>query len=378
MSLDIVLSRNMEAPILSNTFDNNQRVNSGIDANDYSRFSDLPEYEDDVAETPAKVEVKLSLTDTLSRANGFKDAGNSAFKRDDFTEAGKRYSDGILLLDGYTKSNEGSVDSEEINAMRTSLHGNNAMVFMKVENWNSAIFSATAVLKLEKKNVKALFRRGLSYHKLGFLEESKSDLMYLLEIDATNAPASKELAQVLKDIKENKQKEKLAFSKMFNKNIYADKESERVAKEKREEIQREKDNDEWIKSKLSRRSEGQEEISFEDWKKEKKESEEKRQAKEKECREVSKKEEAVELENKRAKKAELARSQVDKEGLQKMDDDDDDDSIYDEEDNKFLLETKKKGYCYFRNEQSKFAISLKCITRKRHYECLLFLLHLLA
>ena len=348
----------MEAPILSNTFDNNQRVNSGIDANDYSRFSDLPEYEDDVAETPAKVEVKLSLIDTLSHANGFKDAGNSAFKRDDFTEAGKRYSDGILLLDGYTKSDEGSVGSGEINAMRTSLHGNNAMVFMKVENWNSAIFSATAVLKLEKKNVKALFRRGLSYHKLGFLEESKSDLMYLLEIDTTNAPASKELAQVLKDIKENKQKEKLAFSKMFNKNIYADKESERVAKEKREEIQREKDNDEWIKSKLSRRSEGQEEISFEDWKKEKKEIEEKRQAKEKESREVSKKEEAVELENKRAKKAELARSQVDKEGFQKMDDDDDDDSIYDEEDNKFLLETKKKGYCYFRNEQSKFAISL--------------------
>ena len=340
----------MEAPTVSNSFDSTQRANSGVDSNDYSRFTDLPEYEDDGPDTPAKTEVKLTLSETLSRANGFKDAGNSAFKREDFAEAGKRYTDGIVLLDSYTKSDEGLIGSDDVNAMRTSLHGNNAMVFMKVENWNSAIVSATAVLKLETKNVKALFRRGLSYHKVGFLEESRSDLTFLLEIEATNAPAIKELAQVMKDIKESKQKEKLAFSKMFNKNIYADKESERVAKEKKEEIQREKDNDEWIQSKLTRRSRGQEELSFEDWKKERKEREEKKQAKDKENREISKKEEAVELENKRAKKAELARNQP-----ENMDEEDDGDSIYDEEDNKFLMETKKKGYCYFRNEQSKFA-----------------------
>ena len=323
------------------------------DANDYARFGDLGDSDDDDVETSPKVEKQdeiMSLSHSLSKANGYKDAGNSAFKRDEYVEAGKRYQEGITILDKFVKSAAENVINDEVKSALISLHGNNSMVLIKLENWNAAIVSTTEVLKAEKSNIKALFRRGISYHKVGFLEESKADLTYLLELDIKNAAASKELAQVLKDIKSNKLREKVVFSNMFKKNIYGDKEAERIAKEKRDEIERERENDEWIKDKLSRRERGLEDLSLEDWKKEKKELEEKKATEQKASKEKIEKEKEDKLECERREKNYLAKK--DKELLKEEASEDEDD--YDEEDSKILSETKKKGYCYFRNEQCKF------------------------
>ena len=317
------------------------------DANDYSRFDDLGDSDDDDVKTSQVVEKedeKLSMSDSLSRANGYKDAGNSAFKRVDFVEAGRRYQEGIAILNNFIKNAAGN-ECDEVKSTLISLHGNNSMVLMKLENWNAAIISTCEVLKAEKKNIKALFRRGVSYHKVGFLEESKADLTYLLELDAKNAAAIKELIQVVKDIKSSKLRERVAFSSMFKKNIYGDKEAERIAKEKREEIERERENDEWIKNKLSRRESGMEQLTFEDWKKEKKESEEKELKEQKAKKEKIEKEKDDKLEYDRREKHHLEKERE----IHPVNSSEDDD--YDEEDSKILSETKKKGYCYFRNEQ---------------------------
>ena len=321
---------------------------TALDANDYSRFDDLGDSEDDDVKNSQVVEKedeKLSMSDSLSRANGYKDAGNSAFKRVEFVEAGKRYQEGIAILNNFIKNAAGN-ECDEVKSTLISLHGNNSMVLMKLENWNAAIISTCEVLKAEKKNIKALFRRGVSYHKVGFLEESKADLTYLLELDAKNAAAIKELIQVVKDIKSSKLRERVAFSSMFKKNIYGDKEAERIAKEKREEIERERENDEWIKNKLSRRESGMEQLTFEDWKKEKKESEEKELKEQKAKKEKIEKEKDDKLENDRREKQHLEKKEREILPVNSSEDDD-----YDEEDSKILSETKKKGYCYFRNEQ---------------------------
>lgn len=326
-----------------------QEPMTGMEADDCIRSSDIPDSDDEATLAPEIVEEAISLVSALSSANGFKDAGNSAFKRDDYKEAGERYGHGISVLDKYQKGQEKGSHDDDVVSLLSSLHGNNAMVLMKLENWNSAIVSATAVLKLEKNNIKALFRRGCSYHRVGLLEESRTDLSQLLELEATNTAAVKELAQVLKSMKDLKQKEKAAFSNMFKKNIYGDKEAERIAKEKREEIQREKENDEWIKSKLARRSAGKEELSFDDWKKEKKESEEKKIKDRKDADEKLEKEKAAKIELDRRERTILDKIE-NKDDREK---DNESDQEYDEEDNKVLRETKKKGYCYFKNEQCK-------------------------
>ena len=315
------------------------------------KIEDFPDSDDEdssISPTVDEPVVKLSLSESLSRANGFKDAGNSSFKRDEYAEAGKRYQEGIVILNDYQKNKENLAD-DDVKTLLVSLHGNNAMVLMKLENWNAAIVSATEVLKVEKNNIKSLFRRGVSYHKVGFLEESKTDLIYLLELDSKNSAASKELIQVMKDIKENKQKEKVVFSNMFKKNIYGDKEAERIAKEKKEELEKEIENDEWISSKLSRREKGLEEQTFDDWKKEKKEIQEKKKKDQKELSEKADKEKDERIESERKEKMNSEKRGDDENDVK----DNEEESDYDEEDSKILSETKKKGYCYFRNEQCK-------------------------
>lgn len=334
--------------------DEEVQIPTDYSGENFASSGDLPDSDDEEMtpkddqkkEDEEKEEEKLSLSDALSRSNGYKDAGNSAFKRSEYTEAGKRYQEGVKILNAYQK-NKDNDSNDEVIATLISLHGNNAMVLIKLENWNMAIISATEVLKVEKTNIKSLFRRAVSYHKVGFLEEAKIDLMFLLEIDTKNALASKELVQVIKDIKETKQKEKAAFSSMFKKTIYGDKEAERISKEKKEEIEREKENDDWTQSKLSRREKGEEEQSFEDWKKEKKDNLEKRAKEDKERNEKNEKERDEKLEKERREKAISEKN----DNLTSLKKDSDDENDYDEEDNKILSETKKKGYCYFRNEQ---------------------------
>ena len=64
-------------------------------------------------------------------------------------------------------------------------------------------------------------------HKLGYFDEAKFDLEKVIELDAGNAAAKKELAVVAKSVKEKKAKDKAAFSGMFSgKSMYDDREKE--------------------------------------------------------------------------------------------------------------------------------------------------------
>ena len=111
--------------------------------------------------------------------------------------------------------------------------------------------------------------------------------------------------------------------------IYEDREKERLKKLRREEEEKAKLEDDWTKSKLSRRAQGLSEQTFEEYKQEQekiKEEEQQQQAARKAEAPVTSKK-AV---NKRV----------------------DDDEQYDDEEAKIIEETKKKGYCYFKKEQS--------------------------
>jgi hypothetical protein len=228
------------------------------------------------------------------------------------------------------------LEIEEAKAILVSLHGNNAMVLIKLEDWMKAAVSASAVLKVEKNNVKALFRRGVACHHSGSLEQAKVDLIRVLELDATNAAANKELIELNKTIKVHKQKEKESFKGMFNKTMYQDREVERLAKVKREELDRQQEQDEWTKSKLARREINLDEQSFDDWKKEKEED----------------KKSATEREEKERKENPVKDNVPRPPPSKPKDMTPEEEEEYDEEDSKILAETKKKGYCYFKNEQS--------------------------
>ncbi len=160
------------------------------------------------------------------------------------------------------------------------------------------------------------------------------------------------MIDVQKKIKEKKESEKKNYASLFNgtifslahlltctltysligtSSIYEDREKERLKKLRREEEEKAKLEDDWTKSKLSRRAQGLSEQSFEEYKKEQEKI----------------KEEEQQQQQQAAKKAETPVAP--KKAVSKKVDDDEQ---YDDEEAKIIEETKKKGYCYFKKEQS--------------------------
>jgi tetratricopeptide (TPR) repeat protein len=300
------------------------------DANDYSRFDDV---NDDTISSDED-DIKITVEEAVSRANVLKDEGNNSFKRAAYADALNSYEEGIKLLESHK-------DAAETKTLLVSLYGNVAMVQLKLEDYSKAHVSASSVLAIESDNVKALFRRAVAYHNVGRLEDAKLDLARTLELDAGNAAAAKELAEVNKKLKEAKQKEKAAFSSMFKKSMYEDRERERAEKLRKEEEEKQRLQDEWTKSKLERRAKGLEEQTFDDWKKERDE-EAKKAKEENEKKRFNSSKEAPP----KTKKADSTKSEKSNE--------DEEEEEYDEEEAKIIAETKAKGYCYFRKEQCKY------------------------
>lgn len=136
-------------------------------------------------------------------------------------------------------------------------------------------------------------------------------------------------------------KDKVAFGSMFSKSMYGDRELELKQKQKKLEDEKQKAQDDWVKSKMDRRDRGLEEQTFEEWKKENDENKKKDEEEGKKAREAKKKvEDARRIDRPLNSKKDSQSSVAD-------------DEEYDEEEAKIIAETKSKGYCYFRNVQSK-------------------------
>lgn len=277
-----------------------------------------------------------STYECISCAIALKDAGNASFKSQNMDGAKQNYDDALKAID-HLKDQKPPVISEEeykeIRELLICLHGNKAMVGIKIEDYKMALDSSLLVLSLDADNVKAHFRKGMCHSKFGDFDNAKSSFTRVLELDPSNTSAKKELIEVQKQIKASVQKEKAAFGNIFSKgSIYEDKEKERLKKLKQEEEEKLRLQDEWKKSNIERRETGLGEQTFEDWKKE-----------------LDKKKEEEEKSNKGSQKMEKkARSSERKKSKTS-------EAEIDEEDAKILAETKAKGYCYFKKNPCKFS-----------------------
>lgn len=241
------------------------------DANDYSRFNDIDDSDDEIDKTTKSDDKKLPLEESLARAASLKDNGNDAIKAGDYNLAKEKYEQGIKLLDDHK-----TLSSDIVISTLSSLHLNNALACLKIGVYKGAIDSANIVLKNDKNNVKAIYRRGCAYLNQHSFDEAKQDLTKVLELEPENVAAKKELVMLVKLRKEWKEKEKSSFSGFLNdKNLYVDKEKERIRKDRIKQEEEEKQMDIWTQSKLERRKMGLEEQTFDEWKKEKEDLEKK-------------------------------------------------------------------------------------------------------
>ena len=170
-----------------------------------------------------KEKERWELTDEerRERASELKEQGTALFKKSKFEEAASKYESAAEVI---FDDEEGEYVPEDDQALFVSCWGNAAMCYIKLNDWSNAIRCCNKVLHTDKVNMKALHRRGLAKMKCGLLKESKVDLMAAYNIDKSNKDVRRALAQLKETMTTSKQKEKAAYSGMFNKvSMYNDK-----------------------------------------------------------------------------------------------------------------------------------------------------------
>uniref|UniRef100_A0A7S2RGF6 peptidylprolyl isomerase n=1 Tax=Eucampia antarctica TaxID=49252 RepID=A0A7S2RGF6_9STRA len=150
-----------------------------------------------------------------------KQKGTDCFKLKKYDEAAAKYEEAA----GYVFDDEaGEEVPDDDKPLFVSCWSNAAMCYVKLKQWSEAIHASNEVIKIESKNLKALYRRGLGKMNKGFLKEAKIDLMAAYEIDNKNKDIRNAIIKLKKAFEDNKKREQAAFGGCFGKaGMYDDK-----------------------------------------------------------------------------------------------------------------------------------------------------------
>ncbi|KAK8803448.1 hypothetical protein WA158_001142 [Blastocystis sp. Blastoise] len=186
----------------------------------------------------------MSLEEKYDEALRLKEEGNMLFKNKDFKIAFNTYKKGVQFLTtastgGHCGCGHDSCDSSDeegdeeqdevmhnkVLELKRTILLNKAMCEIKLEQWKDAIQDCKEVLRSDKDNVKALFRRGTAYMNFGDLEKAQEDLNAVLVLDPTNKEAEKQLSKVKLLYKKENERLSKAMKNMFRfSQFYDDKE----------------------------------------------------------------------------------------------------------------------------------------------------------
>ncbi len=122
-------------------------------------------------------------------ATNFKNQGNDCFKSKDFKNA----------IEYYNKALDINCNIDSIDA---ACYGNRAACNLELKNYRRCINDCKECLKLEPKNIKAIYRTGKAFFKIDKINESIQILQYGLSIDEKNLA----ILKLLKEIGERKLK----------------------------------------------------------------------------------------------------------------------------------------------------------------------------
>jgi hypothetical protein len=136
-----------------------EKKEDGNDDDDASMSS--TQSDDSDSATPPSTDPELLLI----KATAWKDKGNNFFKEKDYEKASRSYRRGTSTLKPLNKGNTGD---EQVRALLVSLQTNLSMMCFKLNKNKQCVQVASNVLKIDGKNVKALYRRAVGKGILSF------------------------------------------------------------------------------------------------------------------------------------------------------------------------------------------------------------------
>jgi len=171
---------------------------AGIQCADYKKDREEVELDEELA--TKRLELQELLNRRLTEAATLKQRGNERLRDGQPQAALEAYLEGCEALEMLGESTAGPLLSARLSESATSLRrdllNNAAQAALNAGAWEAAIESATAVLKLEPTNAKALYRRASGYMHSARAEEARADLLTLLSAQPTHRAAHELLRAV--------------------------------------------------------------------------------------------------------------------------------------------------------------------------------------
>ncbi|XP_067898053.1 peptidyl-prolyl cis-trans isomerase D [Heterodontus francisci] len=170
---------------------------------------------------PEDIDGDMNDVDTIVRiAEDLKNLGNNFFKSQNWTMADKKYTKalryGATLRDEIVEESTEKSDSvKKLESIVLSCNLNIAACKLKLSDWNAAIESCDEALEINQSNTKALYRRAQAWQAKKDYDQALDDLKKAQEITPEDKAINSEILRVKQKKKEQKEKEKATYAKMF-------------------------------------------------------------------------------------------------------------------------------------------------------------------
>ena len=187
----------------------------------------------------AKEVWELGNEDRLKAAKAYKEKGTNYFRRQAYDMAIKFYGKVVYYLGPTPENQHFKQLNEEKNQVLLAGYLNLAQTFLNEDKPFDAIKNCDLALQIDPDNVKAHFRKGLAHVKCKEFDLANGEFERVIQLDAGNRAAVKELALCRQHIRAQKDKERSTFKNMFDKFADVDKALQHTEEEKQKDVWRE-------------------------------------------------------------------------------------------------------------------------------------------
>jgi peptidyl-prolyl isomerase D len=158
-------------------------------------------------------------------ATDLKGYGNAAFKSGDLNLGLDKYQKGLRYLNEFSEGGENDPKelTEQMKALRFTLHSNSALLANKLQKYQQAQTWATYALEVaeaakakDADKAKAHYRRALAHEGLKEEDAALKDLIQAEKFAPGDAGIINEIAKVKRTVKEREAKERKAAQKFFS------------------------------------------------------------------------------------------------------------------------------------------------------------------
>merc|ERR1712226_1308262 len=169
---------------------------------DQGRVPDIPSkanitYEVELLKVEEPVVIpQLPLNERLSTGEAKRSRGNYHYTRGEYSQAIQQYARGLEFLSLEDAAEPTPEELAELNEIKLKCFNNKGQCQLKIAAWDACISSCDEVLRIDKDNVKALYRKSLALAEKGELDNAIDILKKAAEIEPDNKQVARELSNL--------------------------------------------------------------------------------------------------------------------------------------------------------------------------------------